>query len=254
MRFASLGSGSRGNATLIQQGATLLMIDCGFSAREAERRLGRLGLKASQLTAILVTHEHTDHCSGVARLSRNFQIPVYMTHGTFATDRCAEVFQVHHFHSEMVFTVGEIAVTPVAVPHDAREPCQFVLTSAGSRLGVLTDLGSITPLVLQHYSGCQALLLECNHDSDMLAAGPYPLSLKHRVGGDWGHLSNAQAAQLLSQLDKGDLQHLVIAHISEKNNARHRVLSELELVYSYCSDLVWADQQGGFDWLELRQG
>ena len=126
VRFASLGSGSRGNATLLEAGDSLLLIDCGFSVRETDARLARLGISARQLSAILVTHEHSDHCSGVARRSRRYQIPVSMSPGTWARGRCGEVHQLHHFHSEAAFNVGEVEVMPVAVPHDAREPCQFV--------------------------------------------------------------------------------------------------------------------------------
>ncbi|MCZ6829045.1 MAG: MBL fold metallo-hydrolase [Gammaproteobacteria bacterium] len=251
MRFASLGSGSRGNATVLEAGDSLLLVDCGFSVRETDARLARLGITARALSAILVTHEHTDHCSGVARLSRRYQLPVYMSHGTFASGRCSDVHEVRYFRSEAGFTVGEIEVMPVAVPHDAREPCQFVFRHGSCQLGVLTDLGSITTLVSRHYEGCQALLLECNHDPDMLREGPYPEALKRRVGGDWGHLSNAQAAEFLDRVQGSQLQHVVIAHISEKNNNKASVVQALETVYSRCADLCWADQQAGFDWLEL---
>ena len=251
MRFASLGSGSRGNATVFQQDDTTVLVDCGFSIRETERRLARLGLAATQLDAILVTHEHSDHCSGVGPLSRRFQIPVYMTHGTESSGRCGEVYAIHHFHSEAPFPVGRIGVMPITVPHDAREPCQFVLSSGPVRVGLLTDLGSITPLVIQHYEDCQALLLEFNHDADMLAEGPYPAALKQRIGGERGHLSNRQAAQLLTQLSGDSLRHLVIAHISAKNNERGRVLAALETVYTRIDELVWADQEAGCAWQEL---
>ena len=251
MRFASLGSGSRGNATLLEAGDSLLLIDCGFSVRETDARLARLGISARQLSAILVTHEHSDHCSGVARLSRRYQIPVYMSHGTWASGRCGEVHQLHHFHSEAAFNVGEVEVMPVAVPHDAREPCQFVFRHGARQLGVLTDLGSITQLVTRHYEGCQALLLECNHDPVMLRDGPYPEALKRRVGGEWGHLSNQQAAEFLARVQGPQLQHVVIAHISEKNNDKTRVLQALEVDYQRCAALCWADQKTGFDWLSI---
>lgn len=251
MRFASLGSGSRGNATVLEAGGVLLLVDCGFSVRETDARLARLGISAEQLSAILVTHEHTDHSSGVARLSRRYQLPVYMSHGTRASGRCDEVHELHYIRSEVAFTIGAIEVMPVAVPHDAREPCQFVFRHADCQLGVLTDLGSITQLVSRHYEGCQALLLECNHDPLMLREGSYPQALKRRVGGEWGHLSNSQAAEFLGQVQGPQLQHVVIAHISEKNNSRDRVLQALEPVVGDCSGLCWADQQMGFDWLGI---
>ena len=251
MRFASLGSGSRGNATVVEAGGSLLLVDCGFSIRETDARLARLGIAAEQLTAILVTHEHTDHSSGVARLSRRYQLPIYTSHGTYASGRLEGVHELRYFHSEAGFKVGAIEVMPVAVPHDAREPCQFVFRHGAHQLGVLTDLGSITQLVCEHYAGCHALLLECNHDPEMLRQGPYPETLKRRVGGEWGHLSNQQAADLLVRIQGPQLQHVVIAHISEKNNDRARVIQALESVYARCDALCWAEQQTGFEWLEL---
>lgn len=251
MRFASLGSGSRGNGTVVEAGSTRVLVDCGFSLRETERRLGRLGLEASQLDALLVTHEHGDHCSGVAALSRKYALPVYLTRGTWSSGRCDGAGQISYFHSGSNFEIGEITVDPVAVPHDAREPCQFVLQAEGRRLGILTDLGSVTTAVMDHYQGCDGLLLECNHDIDMLRIGPYPPSLKRRVGGDWGHLNNLQSASLLDQVGGAYLQHLVVAHISEQNNHRDRVTEALGSVLNSTDRITWADQQRGFSWLAL---
>jgi phosphoribosyl 1,2-cyclic phosphodiesterase len=232
VRFASLGSGSRGNGTLVQADATLVLVDCGFSLRETESRLQRLGVSGEDLSAILVTHEHSDHCSGVARLSRKYAIPVHLSRGTWASGRCDGASSVEYFHSEAPFSIGALTVAPIAVPHDAREPCQFVFQANGKTLGVLTDLGSITPAVSAHYRACHGLLLECNHDSQLLREGSYPPHLKKRVGGDWGHLNNHQAAQLLEQLQLDGLQHLAE-------------------VYAPVEHIVWADQALGFDWLQL---
>ena len=140
----------------------------------------------------------------------------------------------------------------VAVPHDAREPCQYVFANRDRRLGLLTDLGSITPFVIEQYRDCDALVLEFNHDSDMLAVGPYPPSLKRRVGGDWGHLNNHQAAQLLSMVEQARLQHLVMAHISEKNNTVALAEQALGAVMTRCEAVLSADQEGGFDWLAIN--
>lgn len=251
MRFAVLGSGSKGNATVVQQGGTTVLVDCGFSLRETQRRLARLGLEPGQLDAILVTHEHSDHCSGVGKLSRRFDVPVYMSHGTEASGRCGAVYRLHHFRSEHDFAVGALQVHPVTVPHDAREPCQFAISSGSARVGILTDLGSVTPLVVAHYRGCQALLLECNHDPVMLATGAYPASLKRRISGDRGHLSNAQAAQLLAQLGSHTLRLLVVAHISANNNTRERIVAALDEVRQGTEELVWAEQETGCGWLEV---
>jgi len=251
MRFASLGSGSKGNATLVRAGETLLMVDCGFSLRETKRRLARLSVQPEQLSAILVTHEHSDHCAGVASLSRNYRIPVYLTHGTARTGRCDGSHQLNCFNSEDAFTVGGVDVRAVTVPHDAAEPCQFLMSWQEQNLGILTDLGSVTPHVLECFRHCHSLLLEFNHDLSMLEAGRYPPALKRRVAGDWGHLNNLQAAQLLRQLGGAPVGHLVVAHISENNNSRESAEAALLTVLDSLEGVVWAQQKEGFDWLSV---
>ena len=252
MRFASLGSGSKGNATLVQAGETTLMIDCGFSLRETTRRMQRLGLSPDQLQGVLVTHEHGDHCSGVGRLSAKYGIPVYLTHGTASTGRIGGAHQLNCFNADDRFAIGDIDVQTVTVPHDAAEPCQFRLAAGGRSLGILTDLGCITPHVVGQYHECHSLLLEFNHDLEMLMAGEYPPQLKRRVGGDWGHLNNNQAADLLRQLDCTEqLRHLVVAHISEKNNSRDRAERVLAQVMGSMAPVVWAEQAEGFGWLDV---
>ncbi|MEZ5571925.1 MAG: MBL fold metallo-hydrolase [Halioglobus sp.] len=251
MQFASLGSGSKGNATLVRAGDTLVMIDCGFSLRETLRRMARLQVEPAQLSAILVTHEHSDHASGVAALSNKFCIPVYLTHGTGRTGRCDGSYELRQFNCEETFSIGNLMVKAVAVPHDAAEPCQYRLNWGEYSLGILTDLGSITPHVIDNFRVCQSLLLEFNHDLSMLLEGPYPQHLKQRVGGDWGHLNNSQAADLLRQIDCNRLRHLVVAHISEKNNSREHAQRALLSVLDSLDSVVFAEQAGGFDWLEL---
>ncbi len=217
-RFASLGSGSRGNATLVQSDNTLLLIDCGFPARELEQRCATLETDLNQLDAILVTHEHGDHRRGVGPVARRYQVPVWMTAGTAQAD-FGQLPDRHLINPHLpAFSIGEIAVTPVVVPHDAHEAVQFIFTCADQRLGLLTDLGHITPHIRTQYTRLDALLLEANHDPQQLAGGPYPPALQARVGGNYGHLSNAQAAAFLSNSDTAQLQYLVIAHLSEKNN------------------------------------
>lgn len=252
MRFASLGSGSKGNATLVQGGGTLVMIDCGFSLRETVRRLSRLGVEPQELDAILVTHEHSDHSSGVAALSRRYGIPVYLTHGTAGSGRCDGAHRVFRFNCGERFAVGELQVEAVAVPHDAAEPCQYRLSRQDRSVGVLTDLGSVTPHVVDSFRHCHGLLLEFNHDLSMLWEGDYPPPLKRRVGGDWGHLNNEQAAALLQQIDHRTMRHLVVAHVSENNNCRHRAEAALLSVRPSLEGVVWADQRTGFDWLSLE--
>jgi phosphoribosyl 1,2-cyclic phosphodiesterase len=219
MRFASLGSGSRGNAMLVEAGQTRLLVDCGYPLRELERRLCALGLCAESLTAILVTHEHADHVRGVGPLARRYGIPVFSSDGTARAAAFGDLSSLRLFASHGgAFRIGDVEVGPYAVPHDAREPCQFVFSAEGRRLGLLTDAGRVTPHIVASLRGVDALLLECNHDTDMLARGPYPPTLRARVGGPLGHLSNAQAAALLQRLDLDRLSHLVAGHLSEKNN------------------------------------
>ena len=253
MRFASLGSGSKGNATLVEVGATRILVDCGFSCVETEKRLARLSLEPGDLSAILVTHEHGDHISGVARLSRRYQLPVWMTAGTEAVHKGGEVAAWQCFNGHENFSIGELHIEPFPVPHDAREPCQFVFSDGERRLGLLTDVGSITSHIVQALLNLDAIILECNHDPDMLSNGPYPPVLKQRVGGPFGHLSNQQAAELLARIDTDHLQHLVIAHLSEKNNEPELPRALLsEVLGCRAEEILVADQPDGMSWLSLN--
>ncbi|MEH6800023.1 MAG: MBL fold metallo-hydrolase [Halopseudomonas sabulinigri] len=248
MRYCSLGSGSKGNGTLIEQGATRLLVDCGFSLRSTEQRLRHAGISGEQLTAVLVTHEHSDHIQGVAKLARKFDLPVYLTPGTgYALRQELLDFRWIDLHSRVV--ISELEVSPVAVPHDAREPCQFIFDNGQQRLGVLTDTGSITPWIVEQYAKLDALFLEANYDPRMLAMGPYPSFLKARVGGELGHLSNHQAASLLGMIDLEQLQHIAIAHISEKNNRPELARSALDdVLANWSGELLLAEQNQGLPW------
>lgn len=253
MRFASLGSGSKGNATIVDADSTRLLIDCGFSIKETEIRLEKLGTGPRDLNAILVTHEHADHVRGVIPLARKYDLAVYMTAGTrrALSPSLFSGIDLNLIDSHSDFVIGDLAVTPVAVPHDAREPVQYVVrSSANLSLGVLTDLGSITAHVIQHFDGCHGLFLECNHDSEMLANGSYPASLKRRIAGDWGHLNNKQSLDLLQNIQTCQLQQLVLGHISEQNNS----LAVVQAVMSNLSphfSVHYACQEDGVDWLIL---
>jgi phosphoribosyl 1,2-cyclic phosphodiesterase len=252
MRFASLGSGSRGNGTLIEQGGTCVLVDCGFSVKETESRLAKLGSSAENISAVLVTHEHGDHINGVGALARKYAIPVWATGGTLSADRLGERVEMNRICSHTAFSIGDIAVQPFPVPHDAREPSQFVFSNGDKRLGLLTDVGSGTPHLEQQLSGCDALILECNHDKTLLDNGEYPLSLKRRVGGDLGHLSNAQAADILGRLDATKLTQLVAAHLSEKHNTPSLAQAALAEVMGCSLDWIGvADQQLGLAWRDV---
>ena len=252
MRFASLGSGSRGNATLVQVGETVIMVDCGFSVTETERRLARLGIPPESLTAILVTHEHSDHVSGVARFGLRHRIAVWSTAGTRIASEKQGLHATEAIHGEKAFSIGDIQITPVTVPHDAREPVQFVFSDGARSFGLLTDTGAVTPHIVRMFRDCAAVLLECNHDADMLELGPYPASLKERVGGPLGHLSNVQAGDFLRRTGSRRLQHLVAAHLSEKNNTPALAREALAAAVGCSPDWVAVAQQDtGLAWRSI---
>ncbi len=251
MRFASLGSGSEGNGLVVEAGNTRILLDCGFSAAETVRRLARLGLEPDAVDALLVTHEHDDHVGGVARFARKFGIPVYLTYGTHAA--AGDDFpQVEIIDSHSPFAVGDIEVFPYPVPHDAREPTQFVFGDGAQRLGVLTDAGSSTPHIEAMLSGLAALVIECNHDRELLMGSEYPERLKQRIGGYYGHLDNNQAAQIVAAIERQSLQHVVAAHLSQKNNRPDLARSALAGALGCTQDWIGvASQTEGFAWRML---
>jgi len=249
IRFASLGSGSEGNALLVEAGRSRVLLDCGFSVAETVRRLGRLGIAPETLDAILVTHEHDDHVGGVGRFSRRFGTPVYLSYGTYSAAACGELGEVVIIDSHTPFAIGDLEVQPYPVPHDAREPTQFVFGDGAFRLGVLTDAGEPTPHIEQMLSGLDALVLECNHDIALLRNSAYPERLKDRIAGRLGHLENGQAAQILSSIDRSGLQHVVAAHLSQKNNRPELAIDALAGALGCEPGWVSvATQTHGFDW------
>lgn len=247
MRIASLGSGSKGNATLIQHQNTLLMLDCGFSHKQVKLRMQKLAVTPDQITALLVTHEHSDHIAGVARLADYYDLPVYATQGTLRAAGLQHLHNLHPIVPGQQWAMGEIAIQAVAVPHDAREPCQFIFSQAdsGRRLGILTDTGSITPHLLEQFQGLDAILLESNYDPLMLHQGAYPEMLKRRIGGDYGHLSNQQSLDFLQQIKHSGLKQIFLGHISDKNNC----LSKIKALYAdSVLDPLFVEQQAGMSW------
>ena len=254
MRFASLGSGSRGNSLIVDAGDTKLLLDCGFSTRAMTAKLARLAISPEEISGVLVTHEHSDHISGVFKFASRFGVPVYLSHGThLAAHRGRSPLpDCHLIDSYAAFSIGSVEITPFAVPHDAREAVQYVFSNGKQRLGVLTDCGSITPHITEVLGVCDALVLECNYDPNLLAASSYPKTLKCRIAGNLGHLDNGQAASLLSIIETGKLQHIVAAHLSEQNNRPELAVKALSAVLNCTEDWVGvACQENGFGWRQV---
>ena len=253
MRFSSLGSGSSGNALVVECGATRVMMDCGFNISDTKARLARVGLGPEDLAGIVVTHEHDDHLGGVARFALRHAIPVYLTRGTarwLPPDFPAVLVRLVDSHTP--FAVGSLCIEPFPVPHDAREPVQFVFTDGRARLGVVTDLGTTTHHVEEKLSGCEALVIECNHDLDLLMGGAYPLGLKRRIASRFGHLDNRTAAAMVRNLDRSKLRHLVVAHLSAQNNTP--ALATRAMAGALDCEESWigvATQDDGFAWREI---
>lgn len=218
LRFCLLASGSKGNAIFVQAGAEAILVDCGLSGRELFGRMERAGLDQRCLKAIVVTHEHRDHVTGVGVVARKLRLPVLATPATFAA--CPGLGPVRHqaIRAGEGFRLGGLAIQPFAIPHDAADPVGLVIANGAARLGLATDLGQALKLVEARLAGCQALILEHNHDPQMLADGPYPPWLKQRVRSRHGHLSNQQGSELLAAVHGPELRQVVLAHLSEKNN------------------------------------
>jgi len=249
MRIASLGSGSRGNATLVQNRDTTLLVDNGFSLKQFTQRLQRLEMEPRQIDAVLLTHEHGDHSGGVQRLCASHGTPLWTSVGT-ARSALAADFDYHRLVAGERVTIGEIEILPVTVPHDASEPLQFIFQQPdnGKRFGLLTDTGHITRHIVDAFNRLDGLLLEFNYDPGMLENGPYPEMIKQRVGGNLGHLANQQSLELLRQIDTRNLGCLIAAHISEKNNAPG-IVGELIRQLDDVPEPVLASQDAGFDWI-----
>ena len=258
IRFCSLGSGSSGNATLVEATngitTTRLLIDAGFSLREIETRLQRAGLAPQDLDAVFVTHEHGDHVGCALALAERHDLAIWMSRGTWrAIGPAAAPRRLDFARDGEPIAVGDIELKPFTVAHDAAEPLQLRCSDGNTHLGVLTDLGSITSHMLEHVQGCDALVLECNHDAAMLANSRYPPSVRARIGGRFGHLENALAVEIYERSGGTRLTHLVAAHLSRENNRPDVVRAAFAHARgSRPGDLVIADPVSGFGWLELN--
>ena len=222
-----MASGSRGNCALVASSSTRILVDAGLSGRETIKRLKGLGEPAEEISAILITHEHSDHVAGLQRLATKLKIPVFLTEGTHQTwnravrdddGKIPELPKVEHFAAGRSFRVGDIEVSPFTIPHDAADPVGFTFRAEGIKIGFATDLGYMPASVRNHLRGCSVLVMESNHDVEMLRSGPYPWSVKQRVMSRVGHLSNEALAEFFSNDYDGVAEYLVLAHLSEKNN------------------------------------
>ena len=256
MRFASLASGSSGNCLVAEASGTVVLVDCGLALTETERRLARAGLEPSQVSALLVTHEHGDHACGAFEFAAAHRIAVYLTHGTLAAlkaeGKALDGVALGIVNGRQSFFIDGIQVLPFTVPHDAREPVQYVLSDGASRLGVLTDVGISTAHVEKMLSGLDALVLECNYDRDLLWNGGYPRWLKERIAGPFGHLDNRESERLLAALDRSRLKHVIAAHLSQQNNRPE--LARAALARAIGCEESWigiAGQDDGFAWRSI---
>ena len=259
LRFASLGSGSRGNALVAEvrdlASVTRLLIDCGLNLRDTEKRLARLGLEPAEIRGVLVTHEHGDHAGCVFDFAAAHGVTVFLTYGSLvaleAEGKVLEGVKLSILTPREPLAVDGMEVRPFTVPHDAREPVQFIVSDGDAKLGVLTDIGIGTPHVEHALGGLDALVLECNYDRDMLWNGAYPRWLKERIAGPFGHLDNRESARLLAALDRSRLKHVIGAHLSQQNNKPE--LARAALAGALNCEPAWiqlATQDEGFGWRE----
>ena len=258
LRFSSLGSGSSGNGTVVEggsgSGARRLLVDCGFGPRQLAQRLTRVGLACSDLDAIFVTHEHSDHIGCAVSFAQRHSIPLWMSQGTHAAIGSPVLGALLHLVRDGdAIDLGTFEARPFTVPHDAREPLQLRCSDGAQHFGMATDLGHATAHVLAQLTGCHALLLEANHDSEMLAQSAYPPFLKRRIGGGWGHLSNTAATDILSAIAHPHLTRVVAAHLSERNNRPDLVRTLFATTLNWEPDSVLVAHPAlGTDWIAVN--
>ena len=256
LKFKSLGSGSTGNATVVEAMGLMplrVLVDCGLGIKQLLSRLGQAGLQAEDISAVFITHEHGDHIGCARSLALRYRIPVWMSSGTHAAIGAPDFDgMLRTARDGKTIDLGGLQLTPFTVPHDAREPMQFICTDGSAKLGILTDLGHATAHVLAHLQGCDAMLLECNHDTDLLEQSVYPSFLKRRVGGDFGHLSNAAAADIARAVMHSGFKHLVAGHLSQQNNRPELAQAALATALG-CNgdDIVVAEPGRGTPWLHV---
>ena len=254
VRMTVLASGSRGNCAVVSSSGTSILVDAGLSCKEALKRMAAAGEDPLGLNAMLITHEHQDHVNGLAVLARKLRIPVFMTGATHQAwkrwsrkhqypenPEQAAIEQLELFEAGRGFSIGDIGITPFTIPHDAVDPVGFVFTVEGMRIGFCTDLGYMPVSVRTHLKGCDGLLIESNHDLEMLRLGPYPWSVKQRVMSRVGHLSNDELGKFLEGDYDGGAAFIVLAHLSENNNHPELARSSAERALSPRRNLLHAN-------------
>jgi phosphoribosyl 1,2-cyclic phosphodiesterase len=255
LRFCSLGSGSAGNATLLEVTSgtttTRLLMDCGLPYKQMDERLARRGLALTDIDAVFVTHEHSDHVGCARQLALQAKLPLLMSRGTYVAMGSPDLEgRVQFVLDGESIQLKDLSIKPFTVAHDAKEPLQLTVTDGDKRFGLLTDLGHVTPYVALQMQNLHAVVLEFNHDEAMLQASKYPPFLKQRISGNYGHLSNVQAADLLQSVAHKDLRHVVAAHLSEQNNHPDIVRQAMTACAGgFDFQVSLADAEAGFDWL-----
>ena len=227
LTLCMLSSGSKGNSIYISDGSTSILVDAGLSGIEIERRMKSKELFPEKLDAIVVSHEHADHIHGVGVLSRRYRIPVYISRKTFkaASPFIGEICEYNKFECGEMFTINNLSFHPFSISHDAEDTAGFTVSNNSTKIGIATDLGIATTMVKEHLKKCSVLILEANHDPDMLANGPYPWPLKQRIKSRTGHLSNEQSKALLQEIQHDGLEHVILSHLSETNNTPQKAVS-----------------------------
>lgn len=253
-----LASGSKGNAIFVSDGHTSILVDAGLSGVEIERRLASANLSGSQLDALVVSHEHSDHIRGVGILARRYNMPVYISPETAqaASSQLGRIDDLRHFDIGTPFFINDLHIHPFSTSHDARDPAGFTIGSKGLKMGIATDLGVATGMVKHHLKECDLLILEANHDPTMLIEGPYSWPLKQRIKSRNGHLSNEESRDLLSEVKHDGLCHVILAHLSEINNTPEKALYAVQQALEGCDAiprLHLACQDRCTDLLILRQ-
>lgn len=229
LTICMLASGSRGNSIFISDGKTSILFDAGLSGIQIERRLKSRGLHPEELSAIVVSHEHNDHIQGVGVLARRYGLPVYINQKTMAAAaaRLGKIHTIVNFECGSAFTIESLTIHPFSLSHDAEDPAGFTIHRNGTKIGIATDLGIATAMVKEHLKGCTLLVLEANHDPHMLSSGPYPWPLKQRIKSRKGHLSNEEAKSLVMEVLHDRLNHVILAHLSDVNNAPDHALHKV---------------------------